>query len=295
MRQKLTVLIPCKNERKNIRPCVESIRKTADEILIADSGSTDGTLEIVQKLGNCRVIQRDYVNSADFKNWAIPQASHSWVLILDADERIPAALAAEIEQVLRKPPEDLDAYSCAFQDFFFGHPLRYSKWDSRSIRLIRRDVCRYQARRVHADIAIDRARVGELRTEIPHYSVWDYDSLITKYARYTTWASQDMWERGRRATFFSLTVRPFLRFLYLYLVRRGFLDGIAGLQVCIFFSFFSTYLKQAKLWQRQYGIVQPDPELELESPAILSFPASAASAAKSEVDAAGKERYRRAG
>src|SRR5688572_20307938 len=101
MPAKLSVLIPCKNERRNIRPCIESVQTIADEIVVADSGSTDGTLEIARDafLGSnaeCRIIEREYVNSADFKNWAIPQCKHEWVLLVDADERIPEALADEI-------------------------------------------------------------------------------------------------------------------------------------------------------------------------------------------------------
>ena len=100
MKQKLTVLIPCKDERMNIRPAVASARRVADEVLVADSGSTDGTLQIVSELGGCRVIERAYVNSGNFKNWAIPQAAHAWVLVLDADERVTEQLAAEINALL---------------------------------------------------------------------------------------------------------------------------------------------------------------------------------------------------
>ena len=99
MKQKLTVIIPCKNERLNIRPCVESAKRVADEVLVADSGSTDGTLAIVHALGGCRIIEREYINSGNFKNWAIPQASHRWVLILDADERITEPLAREVNSL----------------------------------------------------------------------------------------------------------------------------------------------------------------------------------------------------
>ncbi|HEV3023714.1 MAG TPA: glycosyltransferase, partial [Pirellulales bacterium] len=104
MKHKLTVIIPCKNERKNIRPAVESARRVADEVLVADSGSTDGTLDIVRSIGGCRIIEREYVNSGNFKNWAIPQAAHAWVLILDADERVSEPLAAEINALLGGTP-----------------------------------------------------------------------------------------------------------------------------------------------------------------------------------------------
>src|SRR6476659_2680585 len=105
MCNKLTVIIPCKNERENIRVCVASARQVADEVLVADSGSTDGTLEIARALG-CRIIEREYGTSGDFKNWAIPQAKHEWVFILDADERITHELADEIRAAIGEPKHD---------------------------------------------------------------------------------------------------------------------------------------------------------------------------------------------
>src|SRR5215212_1786598 len=102
MSTKLTVIIPCKNERDNIAACVASAQQVADKVIVADSGSTDGTLEIARGLG-CRIIEREYGTSGDFKNWAIPQAVHEWVFILDADERITPELAAEIRHELADP------------------------------------------------------------------------------------------------------------------------------------------------------------------------------------------------
>jgi len=109
MPAKLTVLIPCRNEAANILACIESVRGVADEILVADSLSTDETLEIVRRTGCCRIIEREFVNHADFKNWAIPQAAHPWVLVVDADERMTAALAAEIREILNRDDPSKDA------------------------------------------------------------------------------------------------------------------------------------------------------------------------------------------
>ena len=118
--------------------------RLADEILVADSLSTDNTLELVRQLGGCRIIQREFVDYANFKNWAIPQASHPWVLVLDADERVTEPLAAEIRQILARDEPSLDAYRMRRDNFFLGRRIRHCGWNrSQIVRLFRRDVCRY--------------------------------------------------------------------------------------------------------------------------------------------------------
>src|SRR5215471_19505868 len=99
MPKPLTVIIPCKNEREQLAACIRSVQGIATEVLLADSGSTDGSMDIARRMG-CRVVEREYRTSGDFKNWAIPQAASPWVLILDADERVTPDLAAEIVRVL---------------------------------------------------------------------------------------------------------------------------------------------------------------------------------------------------
>src|SRR4029078_64475 len=134
----------------HIRACIESVRPIADEILVADSGSTDGTLNSVSNFGRCRVIEREYFNSANFKNWAIPQASHEWVLVLDADERVTPELAAEIRQTLATVPDQIDGHWICRRNFYLGHEIKHSGFDSSKLfRLFRRDFCRYGDCRVH--------------------------------------------------------------------------------------------------------------------------------------------------
>src|SRR3977135_2869466 len=137
MREKLTVIIPCKDERLNIRPCIDSVRQIADEIFVSDSGSTDGTLGIVRQMGGCRIVERQYIDSGNFKNWAIPQASHPWVLIVDADERAPVALAEEIATVLASPKSD--GFRIFRRNFCFGHEIKHCGWNRDAVlRLFRR-------------------------------------------------------------------------------------------------------------------------------------------------------------
>jgi len=261
MRTQLTVLIPAKNERRNIRLCIESARPIADEILVADSGSTDGTMEIARQLG-CRIVERELVNFSDFKNWAIPQAAHPWVLILDADERITPELAAEIRGVLADPPANRDGFWIGRHNYFLGHRIRHCGWNTDDVfRLIRRDVCRYTQRRVHESIAVEPGRAGRLKAKMEHYTIWNYDQCLAKLAHYSRLQAQDQHQWGRRPRVLSMLFRAPLRFFQLYLLRLGFLDGMAGIQVCMLTAFIS-YFKQARLWEIDHAIAQPDPEAE---------------------------------
>jgi glycosyltransferase involved in cell wall biosynthesis len=259
----LTVLIPCKNEQRNIRHCIESAAELADEILIADSGSVDRTLQIVHEIAGCRVIEREYRNSADFKNWAIPQAACEWILLLDADERLTPALAQEIRDTLANPREGIDGYSIARLNHFLGHRIRRCGWGAdRVIRLFRRDACRYAQRWVHAEIGLAHERVALLREPMLHYTTWTTDQYVEKLNRYAGWGAlnaRDESKRARAPGIVSLMFIAPLRFMQLYFLRLGFLDGIPGLQVCMFAAFYS-FLKKAKIWESHCAIEQPDPE-----------------------------------
>jgi FkbM family methyltransferase len=250
MSGKLSVIIPCKNERDNIRACIASARQVADEVLVADSGSTDGTLEIVRALG-CRIIEREYGTSGDFKNWAIPQATNEWVFILDADERITAELAKEIRDELLEPRHD--GYWVYRLNHFMGHPIRHGPWQNDScLRLFRRDVGRYVGPTDHAEVKLSRGSASRLRERLVHYTCTSYSQYLPKISRYADVQSQLWHNEGRRPKLRNLLFRFPLRFVHGYVLRLGFLDGLAGLQVCALVAYLS-WLKQACLWQLQCG------------------------------------------
>jgi glycosyltransferase involved in cell wall biosynthesis len=291
---KLTVLIPCKDERLNIRPCIESIRSIADEILIADSGSTDGTLDIVREMGGCRIIEREYVNSANFKNWAIPQARHSWVLLVDADERVTPELAEDIRQVLAAPPAEKDGFWIGRLNHYLGYRIKHCGWNSDDvIRLFRRDESRYEARWVHSEVVLPPERVGKLRHSLLHYTTWDSDQYLRKQIRYANWGAMNLRDRGHRPSTAAMFLRAPLRFLQLYFLRLGFLDGAAGFQVCMHTAFYA-FLKQAKLWEMHHALPQPDPEAAADDrtahEAILPMARGTARAASTEIEKQGQRR-----
>ena len=252
MQAKLSVLIPCKNEVENLPACIASLRGVGDEILIADSGSTDGTLEIAKACGATRIIEREFINSGDFKNWAIPQAAHEWVLVLDADERLTPDLAEEIRQVLAAPPL-FDGYALKRRNHFMGHRLNHTSWARDKVtRLIRRDRCRYQLHTDHSEIDLPPHRVKTLTHPLIHYTCWDYDVYLQKMIRYTDQQAELWYQQGRRPSLWKTMANGPLRFFRSYILELGFLDGWAGLQVSVLTGFYS-FLKQARLWHKCAG------------------------------------------
>jgi glycosyltransferase involved in cell wall biosynthesis len=243
-RPPITALIPCFNEEENIRACLESVR-WADEILVVDSFSTDRTREIATEFTD-RILQHEYINSAAQKNWAIPQAKHSWILIVDSDERVTPELRDEILELLSRGP-DKAGYYIGRVNYFMGHPIRHVWKTDKCLRLFLRDKGRYQERNVHADVILD-GPVGRLKNKLLHYTATSLERYMWKHDRYTTWAAGDRGKRTKAVRWWHLLLRPTGRFIKQYFLKRGFLDGQAGLIVCGL-SAFSAFMKYAKLWE----------------------------------------------
>jgi glycosyltransferase involved in cell wall biosynthesis len=245
-RPPITVLIPTRNEEENIRDCLESV-KWADEILVVDSGSTDRTREIAAKYTG-RVLEHEYVSSAAQKNWAIPQAAHLWVLIVDSDERVTPELREEILDLLRRGP-DCAGYYIRRVNHFMGRPVRHVWKNDKCLRLFLRDKGRYQDRHVHADVEIEGV-TGWLKNPLLHYTCQSFEKYMLKHDQYTTWAARDRAKGTPRVCWHHLTARPAFRFFKQYVLKLGFLDGRAGLIICGL-SAFSVFMKYAKLWELQ--------------------------------------------
>ncbi len=261
MRLPLTLLVTCKNERANVGPCLDSARAIADEVLVADSGSTDGTLEYLRSRGDCRVIEREYITAGDFKNWAIPQATHTWVLVLDADERVTRALSDEIRGLLAgEPPRD--GYFIRRANHLMGRPIRHGDWARDWVlRLFRRDVSHYDGPSDHGSVHVRTGNVGRLKHPMDHYTIWTWEQYLKKFDRYTRIQAEQWRAVGRPPSFLRMAMQPPLRFLRDYVLHRGFLDGAAGLQLA-WMSAFYTFMKQARLWEERYGLKQADVEAE---------------------------------
>jgi len=242
--EKITAIIPTFNEAHNIVAAIQSV-KWADEIIVVDSYSKDDTVKLAEQNG-AKIFQRKYINSANQKNWIIPQASHEWIFLLDADERVTIELQNEITSLLKESPSK-DAYWINRQNFFMGKKVRYSGWRGDAvIRFFKRDKCRYQDLEVHAEIETNGIQVGRLRNKIEHYTYKDMDHFLNKMKRYATLSANDHFEKTPRVTFFHLYLKPFFRFLKHYIIQLGFLDGRVGFSISKIMA-WGVYLRYVKI------------------------------------------------
>jgi glycosyltransferase involved in cell wall biosynthesis len=251
---RLTAIVPTFNEEANILDCLACL-SFADEILVVDSYSTDGTMELARSVPKVRVLQHAYEGNGPQCNWAMDQASHPWILVVDADERVTPELAREIDSLLTSQPA-ADLYLLRRQNLFLGRVLRGSGWGrDRLVRLLRRGAARYPERRVHADIDAP-AGAPTLAAPLFHDTFRSFDHYLEKLDRYARWGAEDLASQGRRSGPVKVALRPAWRFLRSWIVEGGIRDGMRGLLVCGLQS-YGVFLKWARLWEMQRTSSQP--------------------------------------
>ena len=265
-RRPLTVIIPTYNEEATIADCLASVR-FADEVLVVDSFSTDGTVRLAREAG-ARVLQHEYVYSARQKNWAIPQAAHEWVLLVDSDERVTPPLRDEILALLEAGPKH-DGYWILRANHFLGRRMRRCGWGTdRVIRLFRRDVSRYQDREVHAEIDLP-GPLPVLRHPLEHHSFRSFRQYWRKIQLYSEWGAAQLYKEGRRAGALQILGRPVTRFIKMYVIRLGFLEGVHGLVLSLLGA-FTVYLKYARLWEMHLLKGAPEVPAQVEAGGALA-------------------------
>jgi len=254
----LTVIVPTGNRRDVIADCLTSVR-WADEILVVDSFSDDGTFELAEA-GADRVLQHEYGYSALQKNWAIPQASHEWILIVDTDERVPAALKEEIEEVLDRGT-DHAAFRIPRVNLVLGRPLRGAGYypDSQ-IRLFRRDLARYELRRVHAHMQVE-GTTGDLSAPLIHYAHRSIDQTLSNLILLMSgWEAEARMEGESRVgrlsslrSLWAMMSRGGGAFVLRYFAQGGWRDGAHGFVVSVVWSLYVavTYMK---VWESQLDL-----------------------------------------
>lgn len=246
---KISATIITFNEELNLPRAIESLR-CCDEILIVDSGSTDRTVEIAEKFG-ARVIEANWRGYAGQKNYASEQATHDWILSIDADEALSEDLEGEIWQLKKNGP-DCDAYTVPRLAQYLGRWILYSGWyPDRKMRLFDRAKARWVGDYVHESV-ISTGRVGQLQGNLLHYTCGSLSEHLKTMDRYTTLAAEEVVARKKRVTFRHLLIDPLWTFFKTYILQRGFLDGTEGLAIAYMASLY-TFLKYAKARFMSWG------------------------------------------
>ncbi|HSQ75489.1 MAG TPA: glycosyltransferase family 2 protein [Bacteroidota bacterium] len=245
----LTVITLTLNEERNIVSCLETVR-WADEILVIDSGSTDATVALARTFTE-RVFTIAWEGYGAARNFALGQAAGDWILWLDADERLTPELADEIREILRANRGEVNGYAIARRAYFLGRWIRHCGWyPGRVTRLFRKGKGRFNETRVHEHLHVE-GRILRTRHDLLHLTDPDLQHYLHKFNRYTSLAAEDMVAAGRHFSLADLLFRPPFQFVKMYLLRRGFLDGVEGLILSVLSSAY-VFTKYAKLWEKTH-------------------------------------------
>jgi len=280
-----TVIVPTLNEARHIRRCVGSARGLGP-VIVVDCGSTDGTPRIAREHG-AEVVERAWMGHAAQKNWALDTLAITtpWVLFLDADEYLTAAASDAIR--IATASGRADGYLIPRAYVFLGRQLRYAWWyPDYQLRLFRRDRGRFEERRVHEHVIV-QGPTAAIDEPIMHENLKGLSAFIERHNRYSDLEVDELlapsgkrkrgslrgsWADRRRAlkdrVWFRVPMRPMVRFLWLYIARRGFLDGRRGLMFCQLIAMYD-FMIDAKLLERRLMMRAPlrdaDPREELAS------------------------------
>lgn len=241
--EKISVTIITLNEEANIRDCLESVR-WADEIIVSDSGSADRTVEICREYG-AKVSIDAWQGFGKQKNLCGDKARNKWILNIDADERVTPELREEISRTV---DGDKAGYFIPRKNYFGDKWIKHSGWyPDHNLRLYRKDLGRFLDRYVHESVAVNGPK-GYLKNPMVHRTYRDVSDYLARMEKYSTLAAEEMLNTGKNAGIIDILLRPPFTFFKMLILKRGFLDGTAGVILSILYSSY-TLAKYAKLWE----------------------------------------------
>ena len=247
----LSVILITRNEAHNVADCLRSVA-FADEWIVVDSGSTDGTREIATGLGAEVVTATEWLGFGTQKNRALDRARGGWVLSIDADERVDEALAAQIKAVVcAAPAAGAAAYEFSRLSSFCGQWMRHGDWyPDRVLRLFRREAGRFSNDLVHERLMVTGA-VSRLGGELRHLTMPSLENALDKMNRYTSGRALDRLRAGKRGSLSAALGHAVWAFLRGYVFKLGFLDGRLGFVLAVYVAegTYYRYLKMSPLGQ----------------------------------------------
>jgi len=245
-RPRLSVVVVTLNEEERLRACLESVA-WADEVIVVDALSQDKTVQIAREFTD-RVIVRPWPGFAAQKNFGLAEAGGDWILSLDADEQVSPGLRDEIARVLADDGPH-DGYRAPRRNVFWGRWVRHGGlWPDWQLRLFRRGCGRFVERAVHESIEVTGS-VGRLEGPLVHRSYRDVADFLARADRYSTLAAGEQVRSGRRVRARDLVLRPAGRFLSMYVLKLGCLDGGPGFLLATLYAYY-VFIRSVKAWER---------------------------------------------
>jgi len=242
---KISAAIIARNEADNIADAIKSV-SFADQVVVADTGSADNTVEIARAAG-AEVYEINFEGFGNTKNKAFEFCRGEWIISIDADERVSLELAENIQRLIEDGPR-YDAYLINRLTYFLGKPVRHSGWYPDYLpRLFRKGRGRYSSNLVHEIMEID-GMIDMVDGLLMHYSYKNLDQYLDKLNEYSSLSAREMLERGRKFNLLDLIFRPPLVFLKMYIFKAGFLDGFNGFILAVLSS-YHVFVKYAKLYR----------------------------------------------
>ena len=251
-RRPISCCIVCLNEEHAIRRCLESV-KWCDEIVVVDSFSTDKTIEICQEY-SAHIIQRAWPGYVEQKRFALAQASHEWILNIDADEEVSPLLQNEIQVVLQQDDPAVDGFYIPRLVHYLGRWWWHGWYPSYRLRLFRKHKVRWGGVDPHEKVLL-HGRSEHLSGNFHHYTYTDISDHLRTVNSLTDISSRELMLRQRRKYLSDVLLRPLWRFLSFYFFRGCIRDGIPGLFVAATSAFY-VFLKYAKLWEQASDAAQ---------------------------------------
>jgi len=246
---RLSVAVIAWNEEDRLRACLESAA-WADELIVIDAESTDKTVQVAREFTD-KIWVRPWAGFAAQKNFALEQATGEWVLSLDADERVTGELRERIGRIVRANGP-ADGYSIPRKNVFWGAWVRHGGlYPDYQLRLFRREAGRFADSAVHESVAV-AGHVETLAEPLLHHSYRGLEDFVARSNRYSTLAAQEIVGRGGRVGLAGLALRPLARFLSMYVLKLGFLDGWRGFVLAVLYSNY-VFLRMAKAWEARRG------------------------------------------
>jgi glycosyltransferase involved in cell wall biosynthesis len=241
--ESISTIVICYNEERNIERCLKSVQPFSDEIVVVDSGSSDGTVDIARRYAT-RVISHEWVGYGRQKRFAMENSTQPWVFSIDADEEVSPGLCEEILSL----DFAADGYDMPRKAWYLSRWVEHSGWyPGYILRLFNREAGTFTDEIVHEYVSVS-GKVGRLKNDLYHYSYRDVAHHIQKMNDFTTLSARQMYEAGRRAGFHNLALFPFFEFFKVFVLKRGFLDGLAGLTISALHAYY-VFLKYAKLFE----------------------------------------------